>query len=113
MGYTEVLLRGTAVHGSSQLLPPLRRGLCRASCTSDGSRQPTTARFVTVTVWTADAQVSFDALKNGPVLGAGAAHFRPGQPRGVHDRGEQHCRRPVAAILTQPDDDGRQHLVAY
>jgi len=65
-----------------------------------------TARFV----WTADAQASFDALKralsSAPVLRT----FDPAR-RAVLTTDASNIA--VAAILTQPDDDGRQHPVAY
>jgi hypothetical protein len=65
-----------------------------------------TARFV----WTPEAQASFDALKRAlstsPVLRTFDPHRRAvltTDASGV----------AVAAILTQPDDDGQQHQVAY
>jgi hypothetical protein len=65
-----------------------------------------TARFV----WTADAQASFDALKlalsTAPVLRT----FDPAR-RAVLTTDASNIA--VAAILTQPDDDGLQHPVAY
>ncbi len=65
-----------------------------------------TARFV----WTPEAQGSFDALKQAlstlPVLRTFDPHRRAvltTDASGI----------AVAAILTQPDDDGHQHPVAY
>jgi nicotinic acid phosphoribosyltransferase len=61
-------------------------------------------------VRTADAQASFDALKralsSAPVLRT----FDPAR-RAVLTTDASNIA--VAAILTQPDDDGRQHPVAY
>jgi hypothetical protein len=60
-------------------------------------------------VWSPATQASFDALKlalsSAPVLRT----FDPAR-RAVDDGREQRNR---AAILTQPDDEGDQHPVAY
>jgi len=65
-----------------------------------------TARFC----WSADAQASFDALKaalsSAPVLRT----FDPSR-RAVLTTDASGLA--VAAILTQPDDDGQQHPIAY
>ena len=65
-----------------------------------------TARFV----WSSEAQASFDALKqalsSAPVLRT----FDPSR-RAVLTTDASSVA--VAAILTQPDDEGRQHPVAY
>jgi hypothetical protein len=65
-----------------------------------------TARFV----WTPAAQTSFDALKlalsSAPVL----RNFDPSR-RAILTTDASSLA--VAAILTQPDDEGRQHPVAY
>ncbi len=77
-----------------------------AALTALGSPTARTARFV----WTPEAQGSFDALKQAistlPVLRTFDPHRRAvltTDASGV----------AVAAILTQPDDDGHQHPVAY
>jgi len=82
------------VEGYSELAAPL---------TALGSP---TARFV----WTPEAQASFDALKlalsSAPVLRT----FDPAR-RAVLTTDASNVA--VAAILTQPDDEGHQHPVAY
>ena len=65
-----------------------------------------TARFT----WTAETQASFDALKlalsSAPVLRT----FDPAR-RAVLTTDASNIA--IAAILTQPDDEGHQHPVAY
>ena len=82
------------VEGYSELAAPL---------TALGSPTP---RFM----WTEDAQASFDALKlalsSAPLLRT----FDPAR-RSVLTTDASNIA--VAAILTQPDDEGRQHPVAY
>ncbi len=65
-----------------------------------------TARFV----WTPEVQASFDALKLALSTSQVLRTFDPGRHAVLTTDAS---RIAVAAIQTQPDDEGRQHPVAY
>jgi hypothetical protein len=60
--------------------------------------------------WTLEAQVSFDALKRALFTSQVLCTFNPAR-RAVSMTDASNMA--VAAILTQPGDEGRQHPVAY
>ena len=97
------VLRGAAPHGAGQLR--LVEGYSEVAAPLAALGSPT-ARFA----WSPAAQASFDALKqalsSAPVLRTFDPHRRAvltTDASGI----------AVAAILTQPDDEARQHPVAY
>jgi hypothetical protein len=88
-----------------QLRPPIRGGLRRDRCAADDAGRPA-ARFVR----SPDAQASFDALKRA-LSSAQVLHTFDPSRRAVLTTDANSVA--VAAILTQPDDEGLQHPIAY
>ena len=67
-----------------------------------------TARFT----WTAETQASFDALKLALSSARVLRTFDPARGA-VQTTDASNLNIAIAAILTQPDDEGHQHPVAY
>ena len=96
VGNADVVRRGAPLHGARQLRPPLRGELRRGRGAADGARQP-------------DTQASFDALKLALSLVLLVCTFYPAR-RAVLTTD---ANIAIAAILTEPGEEGHQHPVVY